>query len=80
MPESVIASSNTSDGDVICTVDAMFPKSHFSSCFPALIIMGHFSLEIDSRMDICMQLVPWGVPIIPLGESGMWEWGEGKFE
>lgn len=63
VPDSVYASSNTSDGDVIWTVDAMFSKSHASLCFPALIIIGHFPLEIGSRMDICMQLVNWRVPI-----------------
>lgn len=63
MPESVYASSNTSDGDVIWAVDAMFPKSHARLCFPALIIIGHFPLDIGSRMDICMQLVYWKVLI-----------------
>lgn len=59
MPESVCASSNTSDGDVVWTVDAMFPKSHARLCFPALIIISHFPLEIGPRMDIFMQLVYW---------------------
>lgn len=61
-------------------MDDIVPKSHFSSCFPAVIFIGHFPQEIDSKIVIYQQQSHWGLPIIPVRDLGKWEWAEGEFE